>query len=123
MNKQLHEEKQRADSGAIQRQKELSEALEKLKAMNEQMVKTKDEQIAQLSAQVEKFKCLPQPADFRAEAIQINKALITQIRLLCHKIAQVEPLCDITTSIIDKSVDARQDLEQVDETLTDFLTW
>jgi len=79
--------------------------------MNEQMVKAKDEQIAQLSAQIEKFKILPQPADFRVEAIQINKALITQIRLVRHKIAQVEPLCDITTSIIDKSVDARQDLE------------
>ena len=120
---QLLEAQQKADSEAIQKQKELSEALAKLKAMNEQMVKTKDEQIAQLTAQVEKFKSLPQPANFREEAIQINKALITQIRLLCHEIAQVEPLCDITTSIINKSVDARQDLEQADETLTDFLTW
>jgi len=96
---------------AIQRQKELSEALAKLKMMNELMVKTKDEQIAQLSLQIEKFKSLPQPADFRTEALQINKALVTQIRLLCHKISQVEPLCDITASIINKSVDARQDLE------------
>jgi len=48
---------------------------------------------------------------------------VTQIRLLCHNISQVEPLCDITTSIIDKSVDARQDLEQADETLTNFLAW
>jgi len=75
------------------------------------MAKTKDEKIAQLSLQIEKFKSLPQPADFRTEALQINKALVTQIRLLCHNISQVEPLCDITTSIIDKSVDARQDLE------------
>ena len=94
-----------------------------MKAMNEQMVKTKDQQIAQLTAQLEKFKIIPQPANFRAEAIQINKALITQIRLLCHEISQVEPLCDITTSIIKKSVDAKQDLEQANETLTDFLTW
>ena len=71
LNKQLHEEKQRIDSSAIQKQKELSEALAKLKAMNEQMVKTKDEQIAQLSGQIEKFKSLSQPADFRAEALQI----------------------------------------------------
>ncbi len=98
----MHEEKQRIDSGAIQRQKELSEALSKLKAMNDHMEKTKDEQIAQLSAQIERFKSLPQPAEFRAEAMQINKALIMQIRLLCHEIAQVEPLCDITSSIIDK---------------------
>lgn len=91
--------------------------------MNELMVKTKYEQISQLSLQIQKFKNLPQPADFRTEALQINKAMVTKIRLLCHKISQVEPLCDITTSIIDKTVDARQDLEQTDETLTDFLTW
>lgn len=87
------------------------------------MVKRKDEQISQLSLQIQKFKSLPQPADFKTEALQINKALLTPIRLLCHNISQVEPLCDITTSIIDKSVDAKQDLEQADETLTDFLTW
>ena len=85
LNKQLHEEKQRIDSSAIQKKKELSEALEKLKAINEQMVKTKDVQIAQLLGQIEKFKNLPQPAEFREVALQINKALVTQIRLLCHK--------------------------------------
>lgn len=75
--------------------------------MNEQMSKTKDEQIAQLSHQVEKYKSLPQPTDFRSEALQINKALITQLKLLCHNISLVEPLCEITASIVDKSVDAR----------------
>jgi len=49
--------------------------------------------------------------------------LITQIKLLCQKIAQAEPLCDIIASIIDKSVDARTDLEQADEILTNFLEW
>lgn len=49
--------------------------------------------------------------------------MITQIKLLCQKIAQAKPLCDITTSIIDKSVDARTDLEQADETLANFLEW
>ena len=87
------------------------------------MVKSKDEQISQLSGQIEKSKNLPQPSEFRAEALQINKALVTQIRLLCQKIAQAEPLCDITASIIDKSIDARTDLEQADETLTNFLDW
>ncbi len=42
---------------------------------------------------------------------------------MCHEIAQVEPLCDIKTSIIDKIVDAKQDSEQANDTLTDFLTW
>lgn len=75
------------------------------------MSKTKDEQIAQLSHQVEKFKSLPQPAKFMSEALQINKALITQLKLLCYNISLVEPLNEITASIVDKSVDARQDLE------------
>ena len=91
--------------------------------MNEQMGKTKDEQIAQLSHQVEKFKSLTQPTKFRSEALQINKALITHLKLLCHNISLVEPLCEITASIVDKSVDARHDLEQVNETLTNFLAW
>ena len=62
-------------------------------------------------------------AEFRADALQINKALVTQIRLLCQQIAQAEPLCDLIASIGDKSTDARIDLEQADETLTNFLEW
>lgn len=85
------------------------------------MSKTKDEKIAQLSCQVENFKSLPQPADFRSEALQINKALVKQLKFLCHNISLVKPLCEITSSIIDKLVDARQDLEQDNETLTKFL--
>jgi len=75
--------------------------------MNEQMSKTKDEQIAQLSQQIEKFKNFPQPAEFRSKAFQINKALIKQLNLLCHNISLAEPLCDISSSMIDKSVDVR----------------
>ena len=123
LNEQLLKEKQRIDLSAVQKQKELSEALVRLKTMNEQISKTKDDQIAQLSHQVEKFKSLPQPVDFRSGALQINKALITQLKLLCHNISLVEPLCEITTSIVDKSIDARQDLEQADDTLTKFLAW
>lgn len=79
--------------------------------MNEQMSKTKDEQITQLSQQIEKFKSFRQPTKFRSEALQINKALIKQLNLLCHNISLAEPLCEIASSMIDKSVDARQNLE------------
>lgn len=91
--------------------------------MNEQMLKSKDEQIAQLSAQIEKTKNLPQPAEFRAEALHINKALITQVKLLCQQILKSEPLCDLTASLSEKSANARTELEQADETLTNFLEW
>jgi len=76
LSKQLQEEKQPIDNNAVQRQKELSEALAQLKTMNEQMQKSKDEQIAQLSAQVAKTKNLPQLAEFKSEASQINKGMI-----------------------------------------------
>ena len=46
--KQLQEEKQRIDDSAVQKKKELSEALAQLEATNEQMLKSKDEQISQL---------------------------------------------------------------------------
>lgn len=87
------------------------------------MIKSKDEKIAQLLGQIEKSNNLPQSAEFRVEALHINKALVIQIKLLCQKIAQPEPLCDIIALIIDKSIDARTDLEQANETLTNFLEW
>jgi len=107
----------------VQKLKELSLALTKLKTMNEKMSKTKDEKIDQLSQQIERFRSFHQPADFRSEALQINKALIKQLNLLCHSIFLAEPLCEIGSSMIDKSVAARQNWKQADETLTNFLAW
>jgi len=49
--------------------------------------------------------------------------LVIHIKLLCQKIAQAEPLCDIVESITNKSINARTDFEQAEETLTDFLEW
>jgi len=123
LNEQLLKEKQRIDQSAIHKQKELSLALAKLKSMNEQLSKTKDEKITQLSQQIEKFKGFPQTIEFKSEALEINKALINQLNLLCHNISLAEPLCEISSSMVDKSVEARQNLEQADETLTDFLAW
>jgi len=123
LNEKLLKEKKRIDLNAIKKQKELSKALAKFKALNEQMVKSKYEKIAQLSRQIEKTKSLPQPAEFKAEAFTMNEALAIQIKLLRQKIAEAEPLCDIVASITDKSVNARTDFEQAEETLTDFLEW
>ena len=121
LTQQLQADKQRIDHSAIQKQKELSEALAQLRAANEQMLKTKDEQIAQLSAQLEKTKGIPQITEFRVEALQINTTSISQIKLLCQQIAQVEPLCELTTSISEKIEKARTELDQVEETLRLFV--
>jgi len=61
--------------------------------------------------------------EFKSEALQITKALSNQLSLLCHDISLALPLCEISSPMIDKSVDARQKLEQADETLTKFLSW
>lgn len=123
LTKKLQEEKQRIDYSVVQKQKELSEVLVQLKAANEQMLKSKDEQIAQLLAQLEKTNNLPQLTEFRAKELQINKALITQVKIICQQITQAKPSCDLTTSIGEKSEKARTDFDQADETLTNFLEW
>ncbi len=61
--------------------------------------------------------------EFRAEALQINTALISQIKLLCQKIAQVEPLCELTTSINQQVEKARNELDQAKEIIIAFLDW
>lgn len=101
----------------------MSEALAQLKATNEQMLKTKDEQIAQLSAQLEKTKGVPQINEFRIEELHINMTLIAQIKLLCQQIAQAEPLCELTASVNEKIEKARTELDQAKETIAAFLDW
>jgi len=123
LNEQLLKEKQRIDQHAVQKQKELSQALNKLKTMNEQLSKSKDEQITQLSLQIKRFKEFPKVEEFKSEALQITKALSTQLNLLCNNISLVPPFCEISSSMIDKSLDDRQKLEQANETLTEFLSW
>ena len=119
--KQLQEQKQRIDEGAVQRQKELSVALEQLRISTEGTMKSKDEKIAQLTTQIEQMKKLPQVDEFKAEALQLNKALINQVKLLCQQITQAEPLCELVASINEKVEKARTDLDQAEETLTNFI--
>jgi len=46
-----------------------------------------------------------------------------QIKLLCQQIARAEPLCDLSESLSDKVTNAKTDLDQCEETLTNFLEW
>ena len=56
LTQQLQIERQRINQSEAQKAKELSEALSQLKTSNELMMQSKDEQIAQLSAQLEGIK-------------------------------------------------------------------
>lgn len=123
LTQQLQTEKQRIDQSAIQKQKDLSEALAQLRTANEQMMKMKDEKIAQLSSQLEIIKGTQKVEEFRAEALQINNALISQIRLLCQQLIEAEPLCELTTSVSQQVEKARNELDQAEETITAYLDW
>jgi len=101
----------------------LSEAQAQLKAANEQVMKTKDEQIAQLSLQLEEAKGTSQVVDFRTEASLVNYGLISQLKLLCQQISQAEPLYELTTAINQQVENARNELDQDEEIITAFLDW
>jgi hypothetical protein len=115
LTQQLQIEKQRIDQSEIQKAKELSEALSQLKASNELMMKSKDEQIAQLSAQLEGIKEHQSIDDFRAEATRINSALISQIRLLCRQLVEAESLCETSTVVCEQIEKARNELDQAED--------
>ena len=123
LTQQLQAKRQKIDQGVIQKQKELSEALENLRVANEQMMKTKDEQIAQMSSQLEKMKGASQVKEFKTEALLINNALIAQVRLLCQQMDQAESLCELTTTVNQQVEKARTELDQADEAITSYLDW
>ena len=99
------------------------EALAQLKATNEQVMKTKDEQISQLSLQIEEAKGNSQVAEFSAEASLVNNGLISQLKLLCQQISQAEPLCELTMAINQQVEKARNELDQDEEIISAFLDW
>lgn len=76
-----------------------------------------------MQEQIERYLGYPQVGEFKTEALEITKALSRQLDILCHNISLANPLCDISASLIEKAVDARLELEKIDERLTNFLSW
>ena len=94
-----------------------------MRAANELMMKSKDEQIAQLSAQLESIKDAQSVDDFRAEATRINRALISQIRLLCQQLTDADSLCETSTAVCQQIEKARSELDQAEDTISEYLEW
>jgi len=120
---QWQEEKQRITQAAIQRQSELTEVLEQLKAANEQSLKAKDERIAQITAQLEATKGDAQIQEFKKEAMIINKALVSQVKLLAQSLSQAEPLCELATTVSEQVEKAREEYNQAEEDITSYIEW
>jgi hypothetical protein len=116
-------EKLRIDQSDIQKAQELSEALSQLEASNELLLKSKEEQIIQLSAQLESIKGAKSIDDFRTEATLINGALISQTRLLCQQLVEAEILCDTSTAVCEQIEKARSNLDQAEEDITEYIEW
>ena len=104
-------EKLKIDQSDMQKAQELADALSQLEAANEQLIKSKDEQLAQLSARLEEINSTKSINDFRQEATTINGALIAQIRLVCRQLTEAEALCETSTAICARIEKARNDLD------------
>ena len=72
---------------------------------------------------MDKFKEYPKMSQFITEALEINKLLSQQLNEFFQKLTQIEPLCEITSSLIDKSVTLRQEIDDADDKISEFLSW
>jgi len=120
---QLNLEKLKIDQHAIQKQQKLSQQLKQLQLTHQQEIKAKEEKISQLQLYTEQFKDYPKVEEFKNKALEENKALSQQLNILFHKISLVNPLCIITTLLIDQIVNTRLEFEDVDDKVTNFLSW
>ena len=65
----------------------------------------------------------PKLTQFITEALEINKLLSQQLNEFCLNLTQIEPLYEITSSLINKSVTLRQEIEDFDDKISEFLSW
>ena len=89
----------------------------------QQEKKAKEDQIAQLQLQIEKFRGYLKVNGFKKESLEVTKALSLQLNILCNKISLVDPLCTIFGSLIEQAVDSGLEFEKEDDKITKFLSW
>ena len=46
-----------------------------------------------------------------------------QLIEFCTKLSQAEPFCDITSSLIQNVITLRQEIDDADENISEFLNW
>ena len=97
--------------------------MEKLQNLlqNEKTAKIEQEKIFQST--LEKFRDYPKLDQFKTKALEMNKLLSQQLNEFCLKLTQVEPLCQITPSLIDEAVTLRKEIDDANEKISEFLSW
>ena len=83
----------------------------------------KVDQEKKFQARLDKFRDYPQLDQFKIKALETNKLLSRKLNELCQKMAQVEPLCKITSSLIDESISPRLEFDDTDDKISKFLSW
>ena len=53
----------------------------------------------------------------------MSKLLSQQLNELCQKLAQNEPLCEITSALIDEGINLRLEFDDANEKISKFLSW
>jgi len=77
----------------------------------------------EFQATLDKFKDYPKLNEFKSEALEANKLLTQQLIEFCSKLSQAEPFCDITSSLIQNVITLRQEIDDADEKISEFLNW
>ena len=123
LREQLNSERQKLDQQAIQKQQQLTQEVNKLQTLFQREKVAKEEHNAILQAKLQRFKDYPEVDQFKKEALESNKTLSLQLDILSQKITMVDPLCEITMSLAEKTTNSRLEFEDVDEKISEFLTW
>ena len=72
---------------------------------------------------MDKFRDYPKLDQFKTKALAISKLLSRQLNELCQNMAQVEPLCEITSSLIDEGINLKVKFDDANEKISEFLSW
>ena len=120
LEEQLSIEKNNIDEQALNKQQQLSQEVEKLQNLlqNEKNAKIEQEKIFQSA--LDKFKDYHKLEQLKNEALETNKLLSQQLNEFCLKLTEAEPLCEITSSLIDEAVTLRKEIDDADDTLNLF---
>ena len=107
----------------MSKQQHLNQEISKLQNLLQNEKNTKIVQEKEFQAALDKFKDFPKLSEFKLEALEVNKLLSQQLNEFCTKLTQAEPFCDITSSLIQDMITLRQEIDDANERISEFLTW
>lgn len=80
------------------------------------------ERDARIQAMIDKYKDSPQIDQFVKEELNLNSQLMQQKEVLCQKISQISPYCEISDKITSKVFDMRLEYVEIHKRMFDFIT-